>query len=158
MEFNPCDDAVIVVCPGVTVVTALTTTYSLPVEMLTLLGTVAMFVPEEVRKTVIFDRAADGSPLLSINDTTTAGYVPPSAGSVGGIIVSARPTAWVGMLDVDEREIGTDWDTKRSVMTPTSIATLAFKLASTVGLQILVFQLLVCRIHMQKSIITVSLL
>jgi hypothetical protein len=71
-ESRPCDEAVIVVEPGVGVVVALATTYSPPVGMVTVSGTLAMFVWEEVKKTVKLERAAEGSPFESTSETTTA--------------------------------------------------------------------------------------
>jgi hypothetical protein len=63
---------VIAVIPGVGVVLALATTYSLPAGIVTVSGTEAMFVWEEVKKTVKLERAAEGRPLESTSETTTA--------------------------------------------------------------------------------------
>jgi hypothetical protein len=72
-DSRPCDDAVMLVEPGVGVVTALTTTYSLPAGIVTMSGTEAMLVEEEVKKTVRGVRAAEGRPFESTSETTTAG-------------------------------------------------------------------------------------
>jgi hypothetical protein len=72
-DFRPYDEAVMVVEPGVGVVTALATTYSLPAGIVTLFGTEAMFVWEEVKKTVRLETAAEGRPFESTSETTTAG-------------------------------------------------------------------------------------
>jgi hypothetical protein len=73
LDSRPCDEAVMVVEPGVGVVTVLVTTYSLPVGIVTVLGTEAMLVWEEVKKTVRSERAAEGRPFESTSETTTAG-------------------------------------------------------------------------------------
>jgi hypothetical protein len=130
-DARPCDDAVTVVEPGVGVVTALTTTYSLPAGIVTVFGTDAMLVWEEVRYTVRGVRAAEGRPFESTSETTTAGYVPLSAGSFGGIIVSERPTARDGTLEVTATEKGMACDTRRSDTTATSTVPLTFNLATS---------------------------
>jgi hypothetical protein len=73
LEPRPCDEAVIVVEPGVWVVVALATTYSLPIGIVIVFGTLAIFVWEEVRKTVRLESAAEGRPFESTSETTTAG-------------------------------------------------------------------------------------
>src|SRR5579863_1213453 len=64
--------AVIIAVPGVGVVVTLAMAYSWPGPIITLSGTLAMLICDELRNTTIWVSAADGSPDLSARDTTTA--------------------------------------------------------------------------------------
>jgi hypothetical protein len=67
-----------------------------------------------VRNTVKLVRAAEGRPLESTRETTTAGYVLPSDGSLGGIIVTRRPVACDGTFDVAATEYWIAASTRRT--------------------------------------------
>jgi len=71
-------------------------------------GTEAMFVWDDARKTVMFCRATVGRFALSERDITAAGYVPPSAGSFGGIMVMTTFDARPGTVEV-AAEAGKNW-------------------------------------------------
>jgi hypothetical protein len=97
-DFNPSALAVIYAAPGVEVVVTLAITYSCPAEIVTESGTDAMLVWEEVRKMVTFPRVAVGRLFESARETTTAGYTPPSAGSLGGMTVTTTLFAGPGTV------------------------------------------------------------
>jgi hypothetical protein len=77
----------------VVVVVTLAIEYSDPAFITMLSATEPMFVWEEVRNTVVAASATVGRPAVSTNDTNTAAYDPPSAGSSGGATVTNTPTA-----------------------------------------------------------------
>jgi len=105
---RPCDCAVTIAFPGVVVVVILTITYSWPAGITTESGTEAMLVWEEARNTVTFLRVTVGRVFASSTETTSAGYVPLSAGSFGGMTDRTIPAGIPGTLDV-AAEVGRNW-------------------------------------------------
>ena len=99
----------------------MTTAYSWPAGITTVSFTEAMFVWEEVRNTVTLVMVTVGRLLASSTETTSAGYVPPSAGSLGGTTVKTTAAGIPGVLGV-AAEVGRNWMVvSRSAATSASI-------------------------------------
>ena len=72
-----------------------------------------MLVWDEVKNTVTLVNASVGRLVESARETTTAGYTPPSAGSLGGIIVRTTLAAVLGTPEA-ATEVGINWTVNSS--------------------------------------------